>query len=233
MSEYSYCPNCGEQLPGQVQFCPSCGEDIGKFVSDSQSTSDGSLESTNEAKGTDNDIAPEPESEDVTATMEQEFQQDRPKSTDDNRGDISKVAMIFGFGASLSLLLSIPLKYGERCIQTSTETTTFGSFTRCVEYESIYFGDYGVIALIFGMFIGLFTYSEYKKMNILGSWRLKKANWFALLGLLIFGSLALTEDMTQNGSGTVLLAIAPLGLLLYAVPTKIWQLMFEKEEGKK
>jgi hypothetical protein len=211
--EMQFCIECGEDLPESPTFCPSCGLNIEQVTDSGGATGKGTQHSPEprqpEQPSSDGSVR-----ESLVSTGEQ----------------VSSVALLFmGVSGALFVLSAFVPTWYTQCVESSVYAID------CASQEPIDVEvQWRAWTAFWGGLVLLSGADEYWNLGIFGSWRIKKSKLLLIagfLGMAPHSELRVTDGEMAIG-GAVILAAGSL-MLLYAVPTMVWQWLFDKRIGRR
>jgi len=204
-------------MQDRPQYCLECGSKLpsqGKFCPEC-----GTEIGASAGEDTTEEVAADVNADDTQVS----------EPTHDQSEDISVIATIIGFGAALLIIAGAPLPYAEICVDPGE---VFGAPT-CGEYETTQGPVLG------SLFVGgaLFTlmYNEHKDLGLLGTWRIKKANWLIIFAIIVVALMATTVDGNQGDARMGMWAhVAAIVIMVgYAIPSILIGALFGKRAGNR
>jgi len=233
--EMEFCIECGENLPEAAAFCPSCGLNIdrargangggaGEATGGHATTPDaGGSQATTPAR------EPEPSPREPTRSERADTEGVRESLVEEGERSSLKALLFMGLAGGLFVIAAFIPTWFMKC----TEMGRWGY--DCASYAPADVpAEWRVWVAFWGGIVLLSLADEYKNLGVFGSWRIKKSKLLLIAG--IFGMAPTSALQPANGNlqlgGAVILTAGSL-MLLYAVPTIVWQWLFDKRIGRR
>ncbi|WP_135820832.1 zinc ribbon domain-containing protein [Halostella litorea] len=228
--DMQFCIECGENLPDSAAFCPNCGLNVDEARASTGGASGGGGATTGGGShsgtpsrgsggaGRDAQRSEEAYSEDVRESLVEQGEQ------------ISFVALLFmGLAGGLFVVAAFVPTWYMKC----AEMGRYGY--DCASYAPMDVpAQWRGWVVFWGGLVLLSLADEYANLGVFGSWRIKKSKLLLIAG--IFGMAPHGALQPANGNlqlgGAVILTAGTL-MLLYAIPTMVWQWLFDKRIGRR